>query len=278
MKVAVTGSKGQLGTEVTAELKRRGFEIAEIDLPQVDITNEAEVRDCFLKASPDAVIHLAAYTAVDRAEEEKDFCYAVNVTGTEHIARICGELDIPVLFTSTDYVFDVSGTDFFETGSRIAPCNYYGQTKALAEDVIKKYCKKFFIVRISWVFGPHGKNFVFTMLNLAKTKDEISVVCDQKGSPTYAPDVAALIADMIVSEKYGTYHATNEGVCSWAEFAREIMKLSGSNAIIKDIPSAVYPTAAVRPLNSRLSKASLDKAGFERLPDWKNALERFFRN
>ena len=275
MKAAVTGSKGQLGTDVVSALEKLNIEVAGADLPEVDITDSASVRAFFEKENPDFVIHLAAYTAVDRAESEKELCRKVNSEGTENIAIICGEKDIPLLYTSTDYVFGSDDDSFRETDSPAAPCNYYGLTKFEGENAIRKYCRKFFIVRISWVFGLNGKNFVYTVLRLAETRDSIDVVSDQIGSPTFTQDLAGLICEMIRTEKYGTYHATNEGICSWAEFAEEIIRLSGRNTVIKPIPTSEYKTDAARPLNSRLSKKSLDENGFRRLPHWKDALERF---
>ena len=275
MRIMVTGSSGQLGSDVTALLKERGHEVIAADLPQFDITKPELVENFIKENSPDAVIHLAAYTAVDKAEEEIELCFAVNALGTENVAKVCGENNIKLLYTCTDYVFGGDGDKFYEITDTKCPCNVYGETKLYGEEAIKKYCEKYFIVRISWVFGPNGKNFVYTMLNLAEKRDEINVVCDQVGSPTYTPDLSRLIGDMIVTEKYGTYHASNEGICSWAQFAEEIMQMSGKKTKINPIPTSEYPVAAKRPLNSRLSKASLDAADFERLPHWKDALERF---
>lgn len=275
MKILVTGSSGQLGTDVVALLKERGHTVIPADLPEFDITDKECVENFIEKNSPDALIHLAAYTAVDKAESEKEICRRVNAQGTENIAKVCGEKGIKMLYTSTDYVFGGDGENFFETDAPVNPCNVYGETKLAGEEAVKKYCNEYFIVRISWVFGIHGKNFVYTMLKLSETKDELNVVADQVGSPTFTPDLSRLIGDMIVTSKYGTYHATNEGICSWAEFALEIMKQNGRQTKINPIPTANYPTPAKRPLNSRMSKASLDEAGFERLPHWKDALKRF---
>lgn len=277
MKILVTGSKGQLGTDVSALLKKQNIEVIGADLPETDITDISAVRAAVESASPDAVIHLAAYTAVDKAESEKELCTAVNVKGTENVARVCSEKGIKMLYTSTDYIFAGKGTEPFEVDSPVSPCNHYGKTKYEGEEAVRRLCTKHFIVRISWVFGVNGKNFVYTMLRLAQTKSEIPVVCDQIGSPTFTPDLSVLIADMIKTEKYGTYHATNEGLCSWAEFAGAIMKKAGKSTKIIPILSADYPSAAQRPLNSRLSKSSLDKGGFDRLPPWEDALDRFLR-
>lgn len=275
MKVAVTGCKGQLGADLTAEMEKRNLQAAGIDIDTVDIT-DYEALEAFIEAEkPDAVVHLAAYTAVDKAEQEKEKCALINVKGTENIAKICGKKGIKLLYTSTDYIFGGEGDTPFETDSSPAPCNYYGLTKYEGEQAVKKHCPQHFIVRISWVFGVHGKNFVYTMLRLAENNREIRVVNDQTGSPTFTPDISKLICDMIATDKYGVYHATNEGFCTWAEFAAEIMRRAGKDTKILPISTEQYPTPAKRPRNSRLSKKSLDDAGFTRLPRWEDALDRF---
>ena len=275
MKIIVTGANGQLGSDVTAQLKECGHTAVSADIPELDITDLAAVEAFFEKEKPDAVIHCAAYTDVDGAETDREVCKKVNAHGTENIAKMCRKHGAKLLYTSTDYVFDGKGTQPFEIDSKTSPCNYYGETKLMGENAVKENCEKFFIVRISWVFGKNGKNFVKTMLRLSKERDEISVVCDQTGSPTYTPDLAKLLCEMIETDKYGIYHATNENFCSWAEFAAETMRLAGAETKIIPVASSEYKTVAVRPLNSRMSKASLDAAGFSRLPDWQNALERF---
>lgn len=275
MKIIVTGAKGQLGSDVTAQLESCGHIVVAADLAELDITDSHAVEAFFEKEKPDAVIHCAAYTNVDGAETDREICRKINADGTENIAKMCGKLGAKLLYTSTDYVFDGKGTEAFETDAKTAPCNYYGETKLMGENAVKENCDKFFIVRISWVFGKNGKNFVKTMLRLSKERDEITVVCDQIGSPTYTPDLAKLFCEMIETDKYGIYHATNENYCSWAEYAAEIMSLSGAKTKIIPVASSEYKTAAVRPANSRMSKASLDSAGFSRLPAWQNALERF---
>ncbi len=275
MKIIVTGASGQLGSDVVAELESNGHTVVPADIAQLDITDLSAVESFFEIVKPEAVIHCAAYTNVDGAETEKELCKRINADGTENIAKMCRKHGAKLLYTSTDYVFDGKGTAEFETDSETSPCNYYGETKLMGENLIKKICDKYFIVRISWVFGKNGKNFVKTMLRLSQERDELTVVCDQIGSPTYTPDLAKLFCQMIETEKYGIYHATNENFCSWAEFASEIMKVSGTKTKIIPILSNEYKTVAVRPLNSRMSKKSLDNAGFSRLPDWQNALERF---
>ena len=275
MKIIVTGSRGQLGSDVTAQLKTEGIEVIEASLPEIDITDSNAVENLVAESRADGVIHCAAYTNVDLAESEKELCRKINVDGTLNIARSCKNHDIPLLFTSTDYVFSGEGNTPFETDSEKAPCNFYGESKLGGENAVIENCDKYFILRISWVFGENGKNFVKTMLRLAETKSEINVVADQTGSPTYTKDLAVLICQMIKTDKYGVYHATNEGFCSWADFAEKIMEYSDLPVKINRISSDEYKSAAVRPLNSRLSKKSLDKAGFCRLPDWHDALKRF---
>lgn len=278
MKIIVTGSKGQLGTDVADLLTQKGFEAIGADLPETDITDPDAIDSLISETKADAVIHCAAFTNVDLAETEKETCRKINEEGTLNIALACKKHGIKLLYISTDYVFSGEGNEPFETDCKTSPCNYYGETKLAGENSVRENCEKHFIVRISWVFGENGKNFVKTMLRLAQTKDEITVVCDQVGSPTYTKDLAVLLCDMIGTEKYGTYHATNEGFCSWAEFAAEIMRLSKSEAKIIPIPSSEYKSVAVRPANSRLSKKALTENGFKRLPDWHDALGRFLAN
>ncbi len=278
MKIIVTGSKGQLGTDVAAELIKNGIEPIDADLPELDITDFEAVKRFISQSGADAVIHCAAFTNVDIAETDKETCRRVNVDGTLNIARSCAEHDIKMLYISTDYVFSGEGNMPFETDSPTMPCNYYGESKLAGEKAVTENCRKYFIVRISWVFGENGKNFVKTMLRLSEERGEITVVNDQIGSPTYTKDLSKLLCNMIVTEKYGTYHATNEGFCSWAEFASKIMELSGAKTKIIPVTSSEYKSVAKRPANSRLSKKSLDSSGFERLPDWQNALERFLNN
>lgn len=278
MKVIVTGSKGQLGTDVTAELLKIGAEPVGADLPELDITDLQAVENFFDSSDADAVIHCAAFTNVDIAETEKAACKKINVEGTLNIAQACAKRNMKLLYLSTDYVFGGDGETPFETDSPTFPCNYYGETKLAGEKAVAENCEKHFIIRISWVFGENGKNFVKTMLRLSKERNEITVVNDQIGSPTYTKHLAALLCKMISTDKYGTYHATNEGFCSWAEFAAKIMELSGSQTKIIPIPSSEYKSVAARPANSRLSKKSLDLNGFDRLPHWQDALKEFLIN
>ena len=275
MRIIVTGAKGQLGSDVMQRLSEIGAEAIGADIDRLDITDEKAVDLFFKESHADGVIHCAAYTNVDLAESQKEICRKINADGTRNIAAACEKYGMKLLYLSTDYVFDGRGTEPFETDSPKAPCNFYGETKLEGETEAARLCKRLFIVRISWVFGENGKNFVKTMLRLAETKSEINVVADQIGSPTYTKDLAVLICEMIKTDKYGVYHATNEGFCSWADFAEKIMEYSDLPVKINRITSDEYKSAAVRPLNSRLSKKSLDEAGFCRLPDWQDALKRF---
>jgi len=275
MKVAVTGVGGQLGYEVVQELRRCGIDCVGADLAEFDITDFAAAHRFLTGYGADAVIHCSAYTAVDKAESNRDICHKVNVLGTENIAKICREMKAKMVYISTDYVFDGKGTAFRKPEDPAAPLNFYGQTKWEGEEAVRKYAVKHFIVRISWAFGKNGSNFIKTMLRLGKEQDEVSVVDDQIGSPTYMADLAPLLCDMVRSEAYGTYHATNEGICSFAEFAEEIFRQAGIPCRVKPIPTSAYPTPAKRPLNSRMSKEKLVQNGFHTLPDWQDAVRRF---
>lgn len=277
MKVFVTGVKGQLGYDVVKELERRGMEAIGVDIEEMDITDAASVEKVIGEAAPDAVIHCAAYTAVDAAEDNVELCRRVNADGPENIAKMCKKLDIPMIQISTDYVFDGMGEQLWQPDDKREPVSVYGQTKYEGELAVQNTLEKYFIVRIAWVFGVNGKNFVKTMLNLGKTRDKLTVVCDQFGSPTYTYDLAKLLVDMIQTDKYGVYHATNEGFCSWHEFACEIFKQAGMQVEVAPVTSDQYPTKAKRPFNSRMSKDKLEENGFERLPDWKDALSRYLK-
>ena len=277
MKILVTGYNGQLGYDVVKELNSRSVECRGVDREDFDITDRDETVGYICDYAPDAVIHCAAYTAVDRAEDDEENCRKVNADGTENIAVACEKLRAKMLYVSTDYVYGGDGEAPFETDSPTNPKNVYGVSKLEGEKAVMKYIDKFFIVRTSWVFGINGNNFVKTMLRLGDEKESLNVVCDQVGSPTYTPDLARLICDLIVTEKYGIYHVTNENYCSWAEFAAEIMNLGGKKTVINPVPSSEYPTKAERPHNSRLSKKCLDEAGIKRLPTWQDALKRFLK-
>ena len=277
MRFLVTGVNGQLGYDVVKELKSRGFnDVLEYDVEQMDITNKRQVEQCIVGNEPDVVIHCAAYTAVDKAEENEELATKINVEGCKNLAEMTELIDAKILYVSTDYVFDgekVLG-ETYDVNDNVNPQSVYGQTKYLGEKEIQ-FNPNNFIIRTSWVFGINGNNFVKTMLKLSETKDEINVVSDQYGSPTYTVDLARLLVDMALSDKYGTYHANNEGYTNWADFAEEIFKVNNIDMKVNHITTEEYPTKAKRPKNSCLSKASLDKAGFERLPEWKDALLRY---
>ncbi len=274
MKVLVTGASGQLGSEVVAELRRRRDEPIAADMADFDLTDPAMVSAYLRETKPNAVIHCAAYTAVDKAETEPALCSAVNAGGTLNIVRACLETDAKLLYVSTDYVFAGEGEAPHSVNDQKNPRNVYGLSKLQGEEAIRSLMKRYFIVRTSWVYGANGQNFVKTIRRIAREKKEIRVVCDQVGSPTYAPDLAALLVAMVHSNKYGIYHATGEGECSWADFAGAIIRESGLKCRVRRVTSAEYRTLARRPLNSRLSKDSLDEAGFPRLPAWEDGLNR----
>lgn len=275
MKVLVTGANGQLGYDVVKELRKRNLEVIGVDKDEMDITDKEETLNVLTEHQAEAVIHCAAYTAVDAAEDQMDLCRKINVDGTRNIAEVCKTMDIPMMYISTDYVFDGEGTTPWEPDDERNPLNIYGQMKYEGELVVEKLLEKHFIVRISWVFGQNGKNFVKTMLSLGEKHKEISVVSDQFGSPTYTSDLAVLLVDMIQSERYGSYHATNEGICSWSEFAEEIFRQAGLTVKVNPVGSSEFPTKAKRPKNSRMSKEKLKRNGFKELPSWEDALSRY---
>lgn len=275
MKVLVTGVKGQLGYDVVKELEKRGMTAVGVDIDEMDITDAESVNKVIKEAAPDGVIHCAAYTAVDAAEDNVDLCRRVNADGTANIAKVCRELDIKMMYISTDYVFDGQGTRPWEPDDTRNPLNVYGQTKYEGEVAVTDALNKYFIVRIAWVFGVNGKNFIKAILNKAKTVDTLTVVNDQFGSPTYTFDLARLLVDMIVTDKYGFYHATNEGICTWYEFACEIIRQAGMDTKVLPVSADQYPAKAKRPANSRMSKDKLTENGFEKLPAWQDALARY---
>ena len=301
MKVFVTGVAGQLGHDVMNELAKRGYEGIGSDLApeysgvqdgsavtgmpyvSLDITDAEAVARVLNEVHPDVVVHCAAWTAVDLAEDEDkiDRVRAINAGGTANIAKVCKELDAKMVYISTDYVFDGQGTEPWEPDCKdYKPMNVYGQTKLEGELAVSSTLDKYFIVRIAWVFGLNGKNFIKTMLNVGKKYDTVRVVNDQIGTPTYTLDLARLLVDMIETEKYGYYHATNEGgYISWAEFAREIFRQAGMNHVtVQPVTTAEYGLSrAARPFNSRLDKRKLQEAGFTPLPDWRDALARYLR-
>ena len=301
MRVFVTGVGGQLGHDVMNELHKRGHEGIGSDIaPQysgaqdgsavtvmpympLDITDAAAVSRVLREVKPDAVVHCAAWTAVDAAEdmENQSRVHAINAEGTANIAEVCKELDCKMVYISTDYVFNGQGERPWQPDCKdYAPLNFYGQTKLEGELAVSSQLEKYFIVRIAWVFGKNGKNFIKTMLKLGETHDTLRVVNDQIGTPTYTLDLSRLLVDMIETERYGYYHATNEGgYISWYDFARAIFKAAGMNVNVLPVTTAEYgESKAKRPFNSRLDKSKLTDSGFRPLPDWQDALERYMEN
>ena len=274
MKLLVTGFKGQLGNDIVNECKKRNIEAIGVDVEEMDITDSKKVEEIIKSGNYDAIVHCAAWTAVDKAEDEVEACTKVNVDGTKNIAKVCKELDIPMMYFSTDYVFDGQGDHPWNEYDKRNPLNVYGQTKYEGELAVEAL-EKHFIVRIAWVFGVNGNNFIKTMLRLGKERGAVSVVNDQIGSPTYTYDLSKLAVDMILTDKYGTYHATNEGLCSWYDFACEIFKQAKLDVEVTPVDSNAFPAKAKRPSNSRMSKEMLDKNGFKRLPTWQDALGRY---
>lgn len=291
MKVLVTGVKGQLGYDVVNELEKQNIEAVGVDIEEMDITDSASVNKVIKEVNPDAVIHCAAWTAVDAAEDEdkKEKVKLVNVDGTRNIANVCKELDIKMMYISTDYVFNGEGTEPWQPDCKdYTPQNVYGQTKLDGELAVANTLNKYFIVRIAWVFGKNGNNFIKTMLKVGKNHDQLKVVSDQIGTPTYTFDLAKLLVSMIVTDKYGYYHATNEGgYISWWDFTKEIFKqatemgydrYSEKNITVTPVSTAEYGVSkAKRPFNSRLDKSKLVENGFTPLPTWQDAVSRYLK-
>ena len=300
MKFFVTGVNGQLGHDVMNELHKRGYEgigsgsapaysgvadgsaVCSAPYVQMDITDGAAVMETMKELRPDAVIHCAAWTAVDAAEDEENIpkVRAVNAEGTRNLAKACKALDCKLLYLSTDYVFDGQGTAPWQPDCRdYKPLNVYGQTKLEGEQAVSGLLEKYYIVRIAWVFGLNGKNFIKTMVNVGKTHEEVRVVNDQIGTPTYTRDLARLLVDMSLTEQYGRYHATNEGgYISWYDFACEIFRQAGMKVRVQPVSTAEYGLSkAARPFNSRLDKSKLEEKGFAPLPDWRDALSRYLK-
>lgn len=280
IKYLITGANGQLGYDVKKQLTKRGFEAIGTDVSDMDITDATAVNEKFDAVNPDVVIHCAAWTAVDAAEddENKSKVYAVNVIGTKNIANACKNHNCKMVYISTDYVFSAVGDEPIKPDCKeFAPLNYYGETKYLGEKAVSETLDKFFIVRIAWVFGKNGNNFIKTMLKLSENHTELHVVNDQIGTPTYTYDLARLLIDISESNKYGFYHATNEGgYISWCDFAKEIFALTKKNVKVIPVTTEEYGLSkARRPLNSRLDKSKLKENGFAPLPDWQDALKRY---
>ncbi len=283
LKILVTGVKGQLGFDCLRVLKNRGYQnVLGIDKEELDITDEKAVNKFILDYKPDVIMHNAAWTAVDKAEEMPELVYQVNALGPKYISAAANKVGAKMFYISTDYVFDGEGDKPFEVDSPKKGLSIYGKTKSQGEDFVISNINKYFIIRISWVFGINGNNYIKTMLKLSKIKDELNIVCDQIGSPTYTLDLANLMADMMESDKYGIYHATNEGFISWYDFTKYIYEAKGiSNVKVNPITTEEYlkinPHQARRPLNSRMSKKSLENSGFKLLPNWKDAVDRYLK-
>ncbi len=281
MRVLITGARGQLGRDLMEECKAQSIEAVGIDIAELDITDGEACRQvvgAIHGESPlDAIIHLAAYTAVDRAEEERELSLKINGEGTKNLALMAKELDCKFMYISTDYVFNGEGERPWQPDDEREPLNVYGRGKYEGELAVEALLTKYFIVRISWVFGMGGNNFIKTMLRLGEERGAVSVVNDQVGSPTYTKDLARLLASMIGTEHYGRYHATNEGLCSWYEFAVEIFKQSGMEVAVTPVDSEAFPVKAKRPHNSRMDKSKLEEKGFFRLPSWQDALGRYLK-
>ena len=273
--ILVTGSTGQLGSDVVKELLKRGYSTLSPNRSELNLCSEDKIRNYILNSNCEAIVHCAAYTQVDKAEDEKDLCIKINATATKHIAKCAKILDIPMIYISTDYVFDGTKDGKYTENDETNPINIYGESKLAGEKYVQEILDKYYIVRTSWVFNINGKNFIETMLRLSKANNQLSIVNDQIGSPTYTKDLSRLLVDMLETSKYGLYHATNEGYCSWYEFANTIFKLANINIDIKAINSNEYASRAKRPMNSKLSKDKLIEYGFKPLPHWEDALKDY---
>lgn len=275
MKILVTGVNGQLGYDVVKELEKREHQAVGVDRKEMDLTSTEQIKECIENVNPEAIIHCAAYTAVDKAEDEEELCRRVNAIATKEIAECAKKLDIPMIYISTDYVFDGTKDGEYTEEDIPNPINVYGKTKYEGEVYVQELLEKYYIVRISWVFGENGNNFIDTMLRLAKERDSLNVINDQVGSPTYTKDLSRLLVDMIETDKYGIYHATNEGYCTWYEFAKEIFKVTNVDIQVNPINTSEYPTKAKRPINSKINKHKLVENELLILRDWKKALDDY---
>ena len=273
--ILVTGSTGQLGSDVVKELLKRGYSTLSPNRSEFNLCSEDSIRNYILNSNCEAIVHCAAYTQVDKAEDEKDLCIKINTTATKHIVKCAKILDIPMIYISTDYVFDGTKDGEYTENDETNPINIYGESKLAGEKYVQEILDKYYIVRTSWVFNINGKNFIETMLRLSKANNQLSIVNDQIGSPTYTKDLSRLLVDMLETSKYGLYHATNEGYCSWYEFANTIFKLANINIDIKAINSNEYASRAKRPMNIKLSKDKFIEYGFKPLPHWEDALKDY---
>lgn len=277
MLVLVTGVNGQLGYDVVKELTAKGHEAVGVGRSELDITDESAVSSYVQNLSPEAIIHCAAYTNVDAAETDQEGAYKVNALGTKYLAEAAKFVGAKMVYVSTDYVFDGNGTEPYEVNHPTKPLGVYGETKLVGEKFLQETLEKHFIVRTAWVYGINGNNFVKTMLKLGQDRKELGVVYDQVGSPTYTVDLAKFLVELIDSEKYGVYHASNEGVCSWHEFAVEIFKQAGMDVKVTPLTSEEFPRPAARPKYSVLSKKKIEEEGFTPLRDWKEALKEYLK-
>lgn len=275
MKVVVTGAAGQLGQDVVLELARKNHQAFGTDRTQLDITNEEDVSAYINEVKPDVILHCAAYTNVDAAEEDEDAAYQINAAGTEYLAKAAKQIGAKMLYVSTDYVFDGSASEPYEVDEPTKPLGAYGRTKLAGEQLLQKQLDQFYIVRTAWVFGIHGNNFVKTMIRLGKERGEVGVVHDQVGSPTYTVDLARFMVELMETDKYGIYHATNSGICSWFEFAVEIFKQAEMEVKVNPLTSDQFPRPAARPKYSVLSKKMIEQQGLKPLRDWKAALAAY---
>ncbi|NCB26127.1 MAG: dTDP-4-dehydrorhamnose reductase [Bacteroidia bacterium] len=276
-KILVTGCSGQMGHDVSVDLIEHGYGVLSPSHVEMDLSDFNSIKQYLDQNKPSHVIHCAAWTKVDLAEDDPDACRAVNVTGTRALAEWCHKNDVKMLYISTDYVFPGTGDKPWTVDDQTDPINVYGMSKRDGEESVRKL-EKYFIVRVSWVFGINGNNFVKTMIALSKKYDKVRVVADQYGSLTYTADLAPMLRQMMESDRYGTYHACNSGICTWYDVACEIFRLIGADVECIAIPSSEYPMRAKRPLNSRLDMSSIIKNGFDPLPDWKDALERYIKS
>ncbi|MEH7059731.1 dTDP-4-dehydrorhamnose reductase [Bacillus wiedmannii] len=275
MKVLVTGAKGQLGQDVLCLLENQPWEVFGFGREELDITNEEKVREKILSIKPDIIIHTAAYTQVDQAESDEETAFKVNAEGTKYLAQAAEAVEARFCYISTDYVFDGTKNEPYKTSDETNPQTIYGKSKLAGEQYTRKYCSKYFIVRTSWVFGLYGNNFVKTMLRLANERSELGVVSDQFGSPTYTTDLARFIIELVDTNKYGIYHASNSGICSWYEFAKEIFRQSNKNTHVNAISTAEFQRPAQRPAYSALEQNKIAEQGLIMLPNWKEALGRY---
>ncbi|HDR7135403.1 TPA: dTDP-4-dehydrorhamnose reductase [Bacillus cereus] len=277
MKVLVTGAQGQLGQDVVSLLKEQTWEVFGFGREELNITDEKQVSEKVLLIQPDIIIHTAAYTQVDQAESDEEAAFKVNAEGTKYLAQAAEAVGAKFCYVSTDYVFDGTKDTPYKADDQTNPETVYGKSKLVGEQYTQEYCSKSYIVRTSWVFGLYGNNFVKTMLRLAEENKELGIVHDQVGSPTYTTDLARFIISLVQTDKYGVYHGSNSGVCSWYEFAKEIFKQSNIEIVVNPLKTEDFPRPAARPKYSVLDKGMIEENGFESLQNWKEALKDFLK-